>query len=105
LGKLPHTIVVGEEGLKLISQVGMLLQKPLPIRRLAGFHRLQILGDDFVETSPIRRVLAPAAIHRPPPGIVDAQAPWLTDGTPIRHLAKRPLHSPDAPHRFCRPGG
>ena len=78
-----------EERLQIFGQFGVFIQQLLLIRRCFHFHSLQVIGDDFVKTLPIRRILAPTAAHASPPAAVDARVRGLTDRTVIRYLAKR----------------
>jgi hypothetical protein len=62
-GRLFHVVVIGKEGLQGISQVGVLGQQQVSIRGVTGFHGLQIIRYDFVQSRLSARVRSRFAGH------------------------------------------
>jgi hypothetical protein len=50
LGPAVHPVLVGEELLQLLGQVGVAGEQFLHVRRLAGFARLEVRAKDLVQT-------------------------------------------------------
>jgi hypothetical protein len=47
-GQALHAVVVGEEGLQLVGQLGVAAEELVAIRRPAGGFRFQVLGEERI---------------------------------------------------------